>query len=46
MKDWKDNSYHKKTKEDTSKTNTVSIKIPRYIILFIGTYHQGGEKGR
>ena len=33
MKDWKDNSYHKKNKEDTSKTNTVNIKIPRYIIL-------------
>ena len=32
MEDWKDNSYHKKSKEDTSKTNTLRIKIP------IGSY--------
>ena len=28
MKDWKDNSYHKKAKRHRSKTNTLSIKIP------------------
>ena len=28
MKDWKDNSYHKKNKENTETKHTLSIKIP------------------
>ena len=28
MKDWKDNSYHKKSKEDTEVKQTHEYKIP------------------
>ena len=42
MKDWKDNSYHKKQRRHRNKTNTLSIKI---LINYLAT-KQGERKVR